>query len=813
MAFLQCDTCGFNETVPERYVDTRVRCPKCQAVTVVQPDADDLGLDDVISEDLQDPSEGSAAEIPEYALTERPDQPLDEAPGIFEGGMSKNLLAGLASGMITFLVSVSIAGLIFAGGPLATHFPHAVSMALASALAMSLIVALRSGIAFSAAGPETMAGLFLFLITASVQGSMASATPQAVYSTVIASVFVAAMFVGLCLLATGGTRHADYTRYIPIQAVGGVLAGVGLMIILEGVRIALKAEGCHLGIGFTYAGVHFCLDWLPAAVFGIALFAFLRWVRNSYAILALAVLAAGAFHGWLRYKGITLPQAREMGLLFAPYAQDMFWTKYYDIDFLNNIDWLVILGHSGHFIALAGLMLASAMIRVSEMEVVDSRPLNLDREFTVLGLGNIVSALAGGMPGTLSHDRSLARRAAGARGRFSGLVSALVLAPGLVFAHQILPYIPRFLTGGFVIALGLGMLWRWLVESRSRFTQRGDYGLLWLVFLLTASLGLLTGLAVGAGLAMLVTAGRYGSVSVVKHDMSGAHFHSNVDRGPTQIATLKAQGDAIYAMTLQGFIFLGTTNSLMKMIRERAIDTERPPLRYVLLDFTFISGLDSSVAVSFVKLKQLAVRMGFTLIFTNVPFEMESQLGKAGCVLDDPSGGSITVVSLDYALEWAENQLLEAEGVLNVGNQPLPKLLEPVFSETKYIPALMKILKKVKVKKGKPVFRQGDPSDAMYFIEKGTVNVQLELEGGKLLRLKKMGPGTVFGEMGLYTSAPRTASIIAAEDCVLYRLSTKVMTLLQSKRPDMASAIHRFIVSLLADRVGGANAAIRDLLR
>ena len=813
MAILQCEKCGFIKTVPERYLDTRVRCPQCGTVTLVQPDAEDLGLDDVIGDGVEDTESGEHAAISAEDLIRDPDHPLDEAPGLFEGGALKNLLAGSISGVLTFLVSVSIAGLVFAGGPLAGHFPHAVSMALVCAVVMSVVVALRSGIAFSAAGPETMAGLFLFIITASVSASMAGADPQAVYATALASMFVAAMLVGLCMLAVGASGGADYARYVPIQAIGGVLAGVGLMMVTEGLRIATAGNACPPGLSVPYMGLTLCIKWAPAAAFGLALFILIRWVRNSYALIALVLAAVGAFYGWLHFADISPDQARAMDLLFEPYAQDRFWAKFTDAAFLERIDWMVILDHSGQFIALAGLMLASAMIRVTEMEIADSRPLNLNREFTALGLGNLASALAGGMPGTLSHDRSLARRSAGARGRFSGLVSALVIAPGLVYAHLIMPWMPRFVPAGVIIALGLGLLWRWLVVARSRFTQRGDYGLLWLVFLITASLGLVTGLAVGAGLAMLVTAGRYGSVSVVKHDMSGAHFRSKVDRGPMQIATLKAKGDAIYALTLQGFIFLGTTNSLMEMIARRATDTERAPLRYVLLDFTFISGLDSSVAVSFVKLKQLGVRRGFTLIFTNVPFEMEAQLGKAGCVLDDPSGGSITVISLDYALEWAENQLLDAEGVLAVGEQSLASLLDPVFPEKKYIPALMKILKQVKVKKGKPVFRQGDPSDAMYFIEKGMVNVQLELEGGKLLRLKKMGPGTVFGEMGLYTSAPRTASIIAAEDCVLYRLSTKVMELLQAKRPDMASAIHRFIVSLLADRVGGANDTIRDLLR
>ncbi|BBD09105.1 SulP family inorganic anion transporter [Desulfovibrio ferrophilus] len=815
MAILKCKKCDFSKKVPERYVDAKVRCPECNEVVTVQAEAEDLALEDVIGMVPEDSAPEPARRheaIPEEELT-RKDAPLGDQPGIFEGGAAKNIMAGLASGIVTVMISIAIAGLVFSQGPLADNFHHAISMALISAIIMSMVVAARSGIACSAAGPESMAGLFLFLLTSSIYHQMGAGPAEALYPTVLASVFVAAVFTGLCLLAAGMTRSGDFIRYVPIQAVGGVLAGIGLIIIIQAFNLALGTNACLEELFMKYAQMEFCIKWAPAAALGIVLFICIRWIHNAYVIASVLLLSMGGLFGFLHYEGIGLAQARELGWLFAAHEPDLFWLQVYDVGFLKQIDWNVILDHAGHYAALAGLVLASTMIRVSEMEVLDSRPIDLNREFTALGFGSIFTGFAGGMPGALSLDRSLARRSAGAHGKIAGFIVALVCMSALAFSHKLLPYLPRFIPAGILFALGLGLMWRWIIETRTRFTQKGDYALLILIFLLTSTMGLLPGLAMGAGLAMLVTAGRYGSVSVVKHDISGAHFHSNVDRAPTQIAMLKTKGDHIYAMTLQGFIFMGTTNNLLEMILDRARDEERLPLKFVLLDFTFISGLDSSVAISFIKLKQMAQRHEFILIFTNVPFELEAQLGRAGCELDDPYGGSVTVVSMDYALEWAEDRILEEEDMLTIKQQALPSLLAPIFPEQKYIPALMKILKRIEVKKNKPVFSQGDPSDAMYFIESGMVNVQLELEGGKKLRLKKMGPGTVFGEMGLYTSAPRTASIIAAENCVLYKLSTKVMNLLQAKRPEIASSVHRFVVSLLADRVSGANATIRDILR
>ena len=142
----------------------------------------------------------------------------------------------------------------------------------------------------------------------------------------------------------------------------------------------------------------------------------------------------------------------------------------------------------------------------------------------------------------------------------------------------------------------------------------------------------------------------------------------------------------------------------------------------------------------------------------------------------------------------------------------LPELLAPVFPEPKYIPALMKILKRVDVDKGDAVFRQGDASDSMYFVESGRLDVELELEGGKLLRLKKVGPGAVFGEMGIYTNAPRSATVRAAEKCVLYAMNMKTLDAVGARAPQLVTAVNRYLVNMLSDRLGDANVKVRDLM-
>jgi SulP family sulfate permease len=731
-------------------------------------------------------------------------------PNILAGNLPRNLLAGLAAGVLAFGFCLTAASLVFSPGQLPVYLTHGLTMALFGAVAVGATCALRSELGFALAGPEALTMAVLFLMVGAMSRNMAGLTPETVFATVTAAVVVTSLFIGLGLLAAGEVGSGGAVRFIPFQAIGGVMAGLGYHLLAGAYTLSVDNSPCLSQLTGRLSDLAPCLEWLPALGLGLALFVAMRRSTSLLLLLGLLLAAVAATHGLLYWQGMGRDEAALAGWLYPALPLDAYW-ELYTLEFLGTVRLDVILEHAGYIAAAAGLTIAAKMLKATEFELVLGHEIDLDREMEVLGLGNVLAAALGGMPGALSLHRSLGARSLGAAGPLAGVAAALVCAAAIPFAGEAAAWVPRFLPAGLLVFMGLSLMVRWLVDTRTAFTRGEDYSLLLLVFLLTVTLGFLLGAAVGVALSMMVLVGRYGSVSVVKHVLSGAAFRSNVDRAPAQFRALKAKGEQIYIMRLQGFVFLGAAGGIQRLIRARRQDAAKLPLRYLILDFSRIAGLDSSVAMAFARFKQTAHEEQFTLVFSGVPFELDRQLADAGFLLDDPEGGSRTFVSLDYAMEWCENHILETEGALRLGKSELPALLGPMFPEPALIPLLMRVMKKVEVKKGEPVFRQGDPSDAMYFIEYGMVNVQLELEGNRVLRLKKMGPGTVFGEMGIYTAAPRSASIVAAEDCTLYRLSKKVLEALQSRNPHLVSAIHRFIVGLLAERVADANDKIRDL--
>ena len=76
----------------------------------------------------------------------------------------------------------------------------------------------------------------------------------------------------------------------------------------------------------------------------------------------------------------------------------------------------------------------------------------------------------------------------------------------------------------------------------------------------------------------------------------------------------------------------------------------------------------------------------------------------------------------------------------------------------------------VSVAAGEFVVRQGEPADKFYIIEAGSFSVSQTGTDGATRALRTLGPGDVFGELGLLNAAPRSASVGATTDGVVLAL-------------------------------------------
>jgi len=109
--------------------------------------------------------------------------------------------------------------------------------------------------------------------------------------------------------------------------------------------------------------------------------------------------------------------------------------------------------------------------------------------------------------------------------------------------------------------------------------------------------------------------------------------------------------------------------------------------------------------------------------------------------------------------------------------------------------------------RGEAMTRQGAEAHWLYLISKGDAEVRVTVDGSKSSeRVATLTDGDFFGEMGLMTGAPRSATVIALTDIECYRLDKETFRAILKSRPeiaeDISSILARRRVELEATREG-----------
>ncbi|MDE0139963.1 MAG: cyclic nucleotide-binding domain-containing protein [Caldilineaceae bacterium] len=98
-------------------------------------------------------------------------------------------------------------------------------------------------------------------------------------------------------------------------------------------------------------------------------------------------------------------------------------------------------------------------------------------------------------------------------------------------------------------------------------------------------------------------------------------------------------------------------------------------------------------------------------------------------------------------------------------------------------------LKQAHLRPGEQVFRAGAPSDALYFIERGVIRLQLLNGAGSWTR----GDGEVFGEKAILSDEPYGQSAFSETEVDLLYVEYPGLEFLKSRLPSVATDLHRIL--------------------
>jgi small-conductance mechanosensitive channel/CRP-like cAMP-binding protein len=95
---------------------------------------------------------------------------------------------------------------------------------------------------------------------------------------------------------------------------------------------------------------------------------------------------------------------------------------------------------------------------------------------------------------------------------------------------------------------------------------------------------------------------------------------------------------------------------------------------------------------------------------------------------------------------------------------------------------------------GNVIVEQGESGASMYVVAEGLLYVYIvQAESGQLLKVSEISPGEFFGEMPLLTGEPRSATVKAETDALVYEITREDMELLLDKRPEIAERLTEII--------------------
>ncbi len=104
---------------------------------------------------------------------------------------------------------------------------------------------------------------------------------------------------------------------------------------------------------------------------------------------------------------------------------------------------------------------------------------------------------------------------------------------------------------------------------------------------------------------------------------------------------------------------------------------------------------------------------------------------------------------------------------------------------------------------GEPIVRQGERADCMYIVQAGQVEVLVEKPEGDI-RLSVLEPGDVFGEMALFSKAPRSATVRALGEARVLRVNKDGFLKRVHEDPSLAFRL----LQKMAERIRELNAQV-----
>lgn len=716
---------------------------------------------------------------------------------------------------------------------------------LSSAL-HQMVFNVYSTLPFAMGQVQDVGVVFLKAIASSIAGDVHNV--KSAVSTSLVCMTLSTLFVGMCVMLVAKKRWAGFVNYIPLPVIAGYLSYVGFFCIQSGISLAINKDLDSLESWLEVFHARAIVRLFPAVVSCIMMVMTMKRVSHPMALPGLLITLILVFHIILYISGTSLEEAADAGWVSKQTETVMFWKLWTLYD--SPVSIRAIWKQAAKVTGLTLLVVFGSSIDI--IAISHDVPVRLDfnRELETVAISNIATGVLGvGFTGSYIFSQTIFTLKSGIYNRLNGWMITVAEILCVISPWSILAAIPNYFLAALVMWFGYEICRDWLIFSYDKMT-RIEYIALWVTFVSVMQLGLEGGIVVGMIVSTAFFARAYAKTQVENlKPLSGCQ--SNVIRQlEHQEALTELCKKHLVVVELKGFIFFGSSASIgteITKLMEQHFNESTVACKLFVIDFSQVTGVQSSGAITISNLARSMYRHGITAILTGIrqSSDIERLLMSNGLSLrrfpypplhrgapddTDPyavfkeamnlrEGVVCALPSLEAAVRFAEDMLLFHSGLFqrpassledvlsfHLQHAPLQSILvshEPLESDEITMHAIRDIADHIKkytsintYSFGDVIWLLGESAEEFIIVEEGIVSVteftHVDADHPKPVRTFELGPGCLGGSTDFFLGRPHsTQAYCSSTTCRVLVVSN---TGIQNMATD---APHNVLTSLL----------------
>jgi SulP family sulfate permease len=724
-----------------------------------------------------------------------------------------DLLGGITTSVIALPLAIAFGVAAFA--PLGSEYVAQGALAgLYASIIAGILASIFGGTPSQITGPTAPMSVVITAVIVNLMKNPDLAAiginpAEAILFMVAATIVLGGLFQIVLGLIGGG----KLVKYIPYPVVAGFMNGIAVLIFIGQLQPFFGADKSASLISiFSGQGGFYYEVIIVGIITIIAILAAERFIRAipstlvglAVGIAAYFVIGGIANPSILQLEGNPLIIGPIPRALPTPAQAFAFFRLSGDIPLSA---WASIIGPA----CILGILAAIDTLLTSVVaDVATKTKHNSNKELIGQGIGNVGSALFGGLSAAGSTAVTMVNINSGGRTALSGCVKSVTVLLIILVLGPFVQWIPMAVLAGILMVTAVRMVdYRSFSLVRKKSTL-GNLIIVLAVTIITVSIDLMIAVAIGLVIACLLFVKEHISKTIIRRKYTGDSVHSKKVRPQQTMSVLEENGHQIKVYELSDSLFFGTCDKLLAEV-EKDLDT-----RCIILDLKRVNTIDLTGTQLIRQMVDLIKDRGnhLLLAYLDIPGDRDKErlrsfmedLGVPGIV-----GHDHIFPDTDHALEWAEDHIIEE---VTRGSQQDSYVLElkdlSVFKDLS--PAQLALVhqytRPVSCEEGTIICKEGEPGDGIYFILSGYVSVYT---GDREHRLATFAEGVYFGEMALLEDKPRSASVRAETETKLLFIAKEDFQKLTESEPTLAAHILLGIAREMSHRLRMTNAEVTAL--